>query len=79
METTRWYHYRISNSKIWFGYACPEPPRLDNIRVLATNFIEAIAVIENFKGDGWLITTFLIETEGEDGLITDPIFKKYAA
>lgn len=75
----RFHHYRICNHKIYYGYSCNEKPQIDSIRFLCKSVKEAIQKIESFDGDGWIVTTFIIDYGGEDGVITDSRFKKYAA
>jgi hypothetical protein len=74
----RFHHYRIHKQKIWYGYSSEDPPRLDKIRFICHTREEVESIILSFTGNGWIITTFLINYEGEDGNITDPYFIKYA-
>jgi hypothetical protein len=39
---------------------------------------ETLSLIKSFNGDGWVITTFLIDYEGDDGIIIDSRFKQYS-
>jgi hypothetical protein len=73
-----YHHYRISNHKIWYGYSCNEKPIVGGIRFLCETVEETLSLIKSFNGDGWVITTFLIDYEGDDGIIIDSRFKQYS-
>jgi len=55
-----------------------EKPIVGGIRFLCETVEETLSLIKSFNGDGWVITTFLIDYEGDDGIIIDSRFKQYS-
>jgi len=85
MTTTQNQISRIAQD--WSKIA-KEPVKVENVSGTIYGFCSEIAALrlankyrnsgKSFNGDGWVITTFLIDYEGDDGIIIDSRFKQYS-